>query len=175
MGYSGGTTRNPEYHNLGDHAETIQIVYDQTILSYRDLLDLFWSGHRPTRRPWSRQYISAIFYHNSRQKTRALQAKEEEAVKRDSEVYTEIISFERFYPAENYHQKHALQRYPDLLKEYRTIYPDMRDFNASTAVARVNGYLAGYGRCDRLKTEIDSLGLSSSGRKKLLSIICGSP
>jgi peptide-methionine (S)-S-oxide reductase len=77
-----------------------------------------------------------------------------------------------FYPAEDYHQKHALQRYNDLVSEYRIIYPDMRDFIASTAVARVNGYLAGYGECDKLQSEIESLGLSNNGKKTLLSLIC---
>ena len=89
-------------------------------------------------------------------------------------VTTDMIPYKdkEFYLAEDHHQKHTLQRYPDLFHEYRAIYPDMQDLIASTAAARVNGYLAGYGECNRLESEIESLGLSSNGMKGLLSIIC---
>jgi peptide-methionine (S)-S-oxide reductase len=158
---------------LGDHAETVQIEYDPRTISYNSLLDVFWTNHDPTSRRRSRQYMSAIFYHNEEQKALALQAKDRESAKRSTELVTEIIPYSRFYLAESYHQKHALQRYPDLVSEYKTIYPEMQDFVGSTAVARINGYLAGYGGCYKLKSEIESLGLSEDGKKRLFSIICG--
>ena len=63
VGYAGGTTNNPTYRALGDHAETIQVDYDPTQISYEELLEAFWTSHSPTSRPWSRQYASIIFYH----------------------------------------------------------------------------------------------------------------
>ncbi len=62
VGYAGGTKRNPTYYNLGDHTETIQIDYDPTYVSYRELLDIFWESHDPAARPWSRQYMAVVFY-----------------------------------------------------------------------------------------------------------------
>jgi peptide-methionine (S)-S-oxide reductase len=172
VGYSGGDKKNPTYHDLGDHAETVQVQYDPSAISYSNHLDVFWTNHSPMSRRWSRQYMSAIFYHNEEQKALALKSKYRESAKRNRELFTEIIPFSKFHPAEDYHQKHALQRYPDLFNEYKAIYPDMQDFVASTAVARVNGYLAGYGGCDKLRSEIESLGLSDDGRQRLLSKIC---
>jgi len=48
VGYAGGATENPTYHHLGDHTETIQIEYDPARISYQELLDAFWAGHKPT-------------------------------------------------------------------------------------------------------------------------------
>jgi peptide-methionine (S)-S-oxide reductase len=63
---------NPTYHSLGDHSETIQIEYDPEQISYEELLDIFWSAHNPTARPWSRQYASFVFYHDETQRELAL-------------------------------------------------------------------------------------------------------
>jgi len=172
-GYSGGAKKNPAYHDLGDHTETVQVEYDPAAISYINLLGVFWSNHSPTSQPWSKQYMSAIFYHNEEQKRLALKSKDRESEKRNTELFTEIIPYSKFYPAEDYHQKHALQRTPDIMSEYREIYPEMKDVVASSAAARVNGYLAGYGGCEKLRSEIESLGLSNKGRQGLLTIICG--
>jgi len=66
VGYTGGSTKNPTYHSLGDHTETVQIDYDPTQISFEELLDVFWDSHRPTQRAWSRQYMAAVFFHNER-------------------------------------------------------------------------------------------------------------
>jgi hypothetical protein len=58
------------------------------------------------------------------------------------------------------------------MKEFEAMYPSFSDFLASTAVARVNGYVAGYGTCDSLRGEFDGLGLSPAGRKRLEDIAC---
>lgn len=64
VGYAGGSKENPTYYSLGDHSETIQIDYDPTQISYGQLLEVFWNSHNPTYEPWSRQYMSIIFYHS---------------------------------------------------------------------------------------------------------------
>jgi peptide-methionine (S)-S-oxide reductase len=173
VGYAGGTTENPTYHNLGDHTETIQIEYDPSVVTYEELLDNFWSSHNPARQPWSRQYASIVFYHNEEQRRLAEETREREAARIGSQVLTEIIPASEFYLAEAYHQKYRLRRAPDLEREFSAIYPSDDDFVASTAVARVNGYLGGYGTCERLQEEIGELGLSSAASERLLRSVCG--
>jgi peptide-methionine (S)-S-oxide reductase len=171
VGYAGGTTRNPTYRSLGDHTETIQIDYDPTVISYAELLDVFWSSHSPVGRPWSRQYMSIVFYHNDEQKRLALETKDREAARLMGTIFTEVVPFSEFYLAEAYHQKYRLQQVSALMKDFRAIYPDDGDFVSSTAAARINGYVAGYGTVERFQEEWDSFELSSKGKEKLLSIM----
>ena len=116
-GYTGGTTKNPTYEavctGLTGHAEAIQIKYDSNIISYRELLDVFFYTHDPTTlnrqgADIGTQYRSAIFYHNKSQKKDAeliISQLEEEGVYADK-IVTEITPFSKFYEAENYHQNY---------------------------------------------------------------------
>jgi peptide-methionine (S)-S-oxide reductase len=173
VGYAGGMTENPTYHHLGDHSETIQIDYDPTQISYRELLDIFWASHDPTGQPWSRQYMSIVFYHNKEQKRLAMETRDREAAKRGGRIFTEFLPATEFYLAEAYHQKHRLRQVPELMREFSAMYPDNEDFVASTAATRVNGYLGGYGTLETLQAELDSFGLSPAGRNKLLDMAYG--
>ncbi len=67
---------NPTYHNLGNHSESIEIDYDPTVVSYQDLLKIFWEGHDPGAGSWSTQYKAAIFYRNDEQKRLAEETRE---------------------------------------------------------------------------------------------------
>jgi len=116
--------------------------------------------------------MSVIFTHNDEQKNLAIRTRNREAARRNGRIYTEILPASRFYPAEAYHQKFALRGRPELLKEYEAIYPSLKDFLVSTAVTRLNGYVGGYGTCESLRGEIDGLGLSPAGRKRLEDIVC---
>jgi peptide-methionine (S)-S-oxide reductase len=89
------------------------------------------------------------------------------------EIKTQILPFTGFYLAEDYHQKHALRRYPELAEEFLAMYPTTEELVYSMAAARVNGYLAGYGGCDNLKGEVHDFGLSTEGSETLLEIVCG--
>ena len=171
MGYAGGTTENPTYHNLGDHTESIQIDYDPSKISYKDLLTLFYENNHNEYPSWSKQYKSIIFYHNDTQRMLALESKEQEEKKRGKKLYTEIIPFTRFYLAEDYHQKFRLRREYDMLEEFRLMYPKEGDFINSTSAARVNGYLAGYGTYADLTRELGSLGLFERTGENLLDIV----
>jgi len=172
VGYAGGTTENPTYHNLGDHSETIQIEYDPAQISYEELLDVFWSSHDPSTPAWSRQYMSIIFYHDEAQRSLALKTRDRQAAALDREIVTEIVPAGEFYLAEDYHQKYWLQQTPALMAEFEAIYPDEADFVASTAAARVNGYLGGNGTCEGLRAESGELGLSPEGVQRLVSRVC---
>jgi len=134
-------------------------------------LDIFWQSHRPGRSPWSNQYKAAVFYHNEEQKRLALESREQVAATLEGKVHTEVIPFTAFYLAEDYHQKYRLQQQRDFLQEFKTIYPKMEDLVNSTAAARVNGYLDGYGNLDEIEAQVGNLGLSPEGANKLVDIV----
>jgi peptide-methionine (S)-S-oxide reductase len=170
VGYSGGTKKSPTYHDLGDQTETIQLDYDPTQISYKELLAIFWESHNPGSRSWSRQYMTAIFFHNDEQKKLAQETKNQVAARIKDEVYTQILPATEFYLAEDYHQKYFLRQEPELLNELTAVYPTTKDFVASTAAARLNGYVAGYGTRADIEEEIGSLGLSPTGNKRLVGL-----
>ena len=171
VGYAGGTKEDPTYYSLGDHSETIQIDYDPTQISYQELLDVFWASHSPTSRPYSRQYMSIIFFHSDEQKRLAEESRDREAAKAEDKIFTEIVPFSEFYLAEDYHQKYRLQQEPDLMAEFNAIYPTLKDFVDSTAAARVNGYVGGNSTLEALQAELEGLGLSPAGSKRLLEMV----
>ena len=114
--------------------------------------------------------MSIVFYHNDEQRQIAISSKEREEARLGRSIVTEITSFSGFYLAEDYHQKYYLRQEPHLVKELSAIYPDISDFIYSTSVARVNGYAGGYGTLPTLEKELNSLGLSTLGRNRLLEI-----
>jgi len=116
--------------------------------------------------------MSAIFTRNDEQKNLAIRTRNREARRRGGRIHTEILPATKIHLAEAYHQKFALRGRPELLKEYEAMYPSFEDFLASSAVTRVNGYVAGYGTCESLRGEFDGLGLSPAGRKRLEEIVC---
>jgi methionine-S-sulfoxide reductase len=116
-GYSGGRTADPTYEQictgLTGHAEVIQVTYDPTKVSFADLLEVFWQTHDPTTlnrqgADVGTQYRSAVFYHNDEQRREAEYYKQklDEAGAFNAPIVTEITKFEKFYPAEKYHQEY---------------------------------------------------------------------
>jgi peptide-methionine (S)-S-oxide reductase len=116
-GYSGGHVDNPTYKQVcagtTGHAEVIQIAYDPAVISFDELLEVFWKTHDPTTpnrqgNDVGPQYRSAVFYHDDTQKEKAEKYKKElnEAGAYDKPIVTEITAFEKFYPAEDYHQNY---------------------------------------------------------------------
>lgn len=165
MGYAGGDKVNPTYYSLGNHSETIEIVYDPSVISYAELLAVFWYSHSPIYPSGTSQYKSIIFYHNEEQQRLAEESRNALEASLGRTVYTEIIPADIFYPAEDYHQKYYLRQEKQLLAEFQLKYPDIDDFTASTAVARVNGYAGGYGTPEDLERELPLLGLSPASEE----------
>lgn len=159
VGYAGGTSVDPTYHNLGTHAECLQIEFDPARVSFEQLLDVFWTSHRPTRPRGSTQYRSAVFATSNDQLGRALASKAAAEARADARLHTEITPLARFYPAEDYHQKYRMQRVPTAAAELRAVYPRIEDFVRSTAAARVNAFVAGHGDREQLDRELPRLGL----------------
>jgi peptide-methionine (S)-S-oxide reductase len=116
-GYEGGRVKNPTYKEvcsgLTGHAEVIQLKYDPSVVSYDELLEVFWQTHDPTTlnrqgADEGTQYRSAVFYHNDEQKQKAEYYKnklESEKVF-DNPIVTEITPASTFYKAEDYHQNY---------------------------------------------------------------------
>ncbi|HLJ68409.1 MAG TPA: peptide-methionine (S)-S-oxide reductase MsrA [Chloroflexota bacterium] len=116
-GYAGGHVPRPSYHQVctgkTGHAEVVQVTFDPSELSYRDLLDVFFSIHDPTTLnrqgpDVGTQYRSAIFYHSPEQKATAEQVIKElqaSGTWRDP-IVTEVVPLDTFYPAEDYHQEY---------------------------------------------------------------------
>ena len=115
--------------------------------------------------------MAIIFYHNEEQKRLAAESKEREAVRRKGKIYAEMVPAGEFYLAEDYHQKYRLRGDRDLMKEFNAIYTASRDFINSTAAARVNGYLDGYGTLADLQPELNGFGLSPAAGRKLLDLV----
>jgi peptide-methionine (S)-S-oxide reductase len=116
-GYSGGHAENPTYRAVCDgttgHAEVVQITFDPQVVSYRELLEVFFTIHDPTTLnrqggDVGTQYRSAIFYHSPEQQATAAQVIAELNAARvwDAPIVTEVVPFQIFYPAEDYHQEY---------------------------------------------------------------------
>ncbi len=107
--------------------------------------------------------MSIIFYHSGEQQKAAEASRMIIEQKSGVKIYTEIIAFSDFYLAEDYHQKYYLQSEKTLANEIQAYYPDIFDFINSTAAARLNGIVGGYGEPTLLEEEFASYGLSSYG------------
>ena len=112
-GFSGGSTANPSYREVctgsTGHAEVIQLTFDPDVVSYEQLLEVFWAMHDPTQvdrqgPDVGSQYRSAIFVHSPEQRLTAETSKATAQTRFDRPIATEITGFTAFYPAEDYHQ-----------------------------------------------------------------------
>jgi peptide-methionine (S)-S-oxide reductase len=114
-GYTGGQKKNPTYEEVSSgvtgHAESVQVLYDPSKITYEKLLDIFWHNVDPTQAngqfcDHGNQYRSAIFYAGDAQKTaaEASKAKLEEDARFRGKIVTQIVPASTFYPAEDYHQ-----------------------------------------------------------------------
>jgi len=147
-----------------DHTETTQIDFDPKTVSYAQLLDIFWDGHSPCS-SHSTQYASIIFYHNEEQRKLAESTKEKFAAKEGHRVFTRITPYERFYLAEDYHQKYYLRGHDEMMEPFTDM--PLQEFVDSPVVARLNGYIGGHGTPAMLKKELPSYKLSERMQKYL--------
>lgn len=113
-GFAGGHTENPTYHEVCSgttgHAEVTQITFDPAKVSYDHLLKVFWQAHDPTTlnrqgADEGTQYRSVILYHSEKQRLLAEKSKLEAQEHFHDPIVTEIVPFQKFYPAEDYHQR----------------------------------------------------------------------
>jgi len=118
VGYTGGHTQNPSYDEVCSgttgHAESLEVKFDPTKISYPKLLDIYWHNIDPTVRDQQfcdegTQYRTAIFYHGPEQKKEAEESKAELEKSKPFKgpIVTEIVPASTFYPAEDYHQQYC--------------------------------------------------------------------
>ena len=114
-GYTGGQTENPTYESVCSgktgHAEVCRIDYNPEIITFEQLLDVFWEAHDPTTlnrqgADTGTQYRSAIYYNSSEQKNIAQKSKQKYTGRFDKPIVTEITKLGVYYAAENYHQNY---------------------------------------------------------------------
>ena len=116
-GYAGGKAKNPSYEAVSSgntgHAEVVRVTYDPAVISYEDLLTVFFGSHDPTTpnrqgADVGEQYRSVIFVgdENEKQEARAKIQEIQESLKDGSRVVTEVLPLEKFFPAESYHQNY---------------------------------------------------------------------
>ncbi|MFP3879589.1 MAG: peptide-methionine (S)-S-oxide reductase MsrA [Dehalococcoidia bacterium] len=137
-GYAGGTTANPTYREVstGDtgHAEAVQLTFDPARISYREILEIFFSVHDPTTlnrqgADSGTQYRSVIFYHDEQQRAIAEQVIDDlnKAHLWRRPVVTQVIPLDRFYPAEDYHREY-FTRHPEQAYCQMVISPKVSQF-----------------------------------------------
>ncbi|XP_023036728.1 peptide methionine sulfoxide reductase isoform X2 [Drosophila willistoni] len=164
VGYAGGSADLPTYRKMGDHTEVLEIDYDPTVISFKELLDLFWNNHEyGLTTPIKRQYASLILYHDDEQKQIAEASIKEEQERRSPEIITtEISPKKNFYAAEDYHQKYRLQGHKDLVSSLNL---NQKLLQTSFVATKLNGYLAGVGGVEQFKSEVESFGLTPTQRQ----------
>lgn len=117
VGYTGGHAENPTYEEVCSdstgHSEAVEIIFEPEKISYKQLLEVFWSIHNPTTpdrqgADVGSQYRSVIFFHNEKQEKLALESKKEleKSGEFDAPIVTEILPAAKFWRAEEYHQKY---------------------------------------------------------------------
>jgi peptide-methionine (S)-S-oxide reductase len=119
VGYMGGKLKNPTYKDVctdsTGHAEVLEVTFDPAVISYRDILEVFWDNHNPTTLnrqgpDVGAQYRSAIFYHSPEQKAEAEKSRDAAQARFPKPIVTEIVPATEFWRAEEYHQQYLEKR-----------------------------------------------------------------
>jgi peptide-methionine (S)-S-oxide reductase len=115
VGYTGGHTVDPSYEQVcadgTGHAEAVDVWFDPALVSYDELLNVFWSIHDPTtpnRQGWDlgSQYRSAVFFHDAEQERLAIASRDQRQASLARQIVTQIVPAPAFYDAEEYHQRY---------------------------------------------------------------------
>lgn len=162
VGFAGGTTDQPVYRNIGDHTESILLTFDPAVISYEELVRLFWQQHDAMKDRFykERHYISLLIYFNNEQKEIAEKIKAEQEAAQEKKIQTEFQAYSIFYAAENYHQKYFLRRFKTATNQLKQLFSDDEDaFIHSTIAARLNGFVREKTTLQAIKDEIPDWGL----------------
>ncbi|MFN3609921.1 MAG: peptide-methionine (S)-S-oxide reductase MsrA [Hyphomonas sp.] len=122
-GYTGGTTPDPTYQRMGDHAEAVEVIYDPAEVTYDQLLEVFWSNIDPTDEGGQfydrgSQYRTAIYVLDDAQAAAARASLEANAKRLSQPIATAVLPASEFYPAEEYHQDYYLKE-PERYEAYK--------------------------------------------------------
>lgn len=143
VGYAGGTKPDPTYRALGDHTEVFQVDYDPGVVTYADLLDRVFQSHDPHSQTRKTQYQNVVFAATAEQ--RETLATVLDANGYDTEaIETRVEQLSRFYPAEDYHQKHSLRSQGAFTDAFEDAGYDDEQLRESPAAAKLNGFASGH-------------------------------
>jgi len=155
VGYAGGATDAPTYHDIGDHSEAVQVDYDPERLSFGDVVDVAIENHSVRTQPRDRQYQHVICYESAEQ--RAVVEDRLDALTVDH-VRTRVEPLDAFHPAETYHQKYHLRSKRAIRSAFEDAGYDATAIRESPAAAKLNAEAGGYDRAGD-----DPLSTPSSG------------
>lgn len=157
VGYAGGTTPNPTYSSIGDHTEVTEVQFDPAEISYREVLDFFWTHHDPAQHR-KKQYQSAILYETDDEKKIAHETYAK-AKTMYGDIETYVVKLVKFYQAENYHQKYWFRNKKEFFNELKLSDDEVAN---SELAAKMNAYCAGYTDFSELEALKEKHGLSES-------------
>jgi len=172
-GYAGGKLADPTYRHMGDHTETVELDFDPELLSYAEILRVFWDNHNPLNINdyKGRQYQSMLLYRSQEQKIAIDRVLEERRESGQGEPATEIHPFTVFYPAEEKHQKYYLKRHPDAVEKLLTLYSSIPDMDGSTLGARLNGLAKGFANRSSIIEEVKDWQLPEFERERIIELL----
>lgn len=171
VGYAGGRTPNPTYHDLADHAEAVQVEFDPEVIDLEVLLQMFWDAHDPTSALRSTQYRAELFCSDEGQLAIAEASAQRIAAKYGAPVATALRLNVPFHGAEGYHQKWRLRRHTALWQEVQSHYVDEDALLASTAAAKLNGYVSGGAPRAQVERDLALMELSSEAHAGLIAAV----
>lgn len=172
-GYAGGTSMHPTYRQMGDHTETVQLDFSSSIITFEEILEVFWNNHNPINinNYKGRQYLSLLFYSDDKQKETIQHVLRRRKEQGRGEPETEIAPYSGFYLAEAKHQKYYLKRFPNAIEKLNEWFSSQEDLNNSTLAARLNGLAKGYTNLERILNEIGRWPVGSEHRKLLVDLV----
>lgn len=153
----------PTYHDLGEHAEVLQVEFDPTQLSFEALLTMFWASHNPARDGRRSQYRSILVCEDERQFAIADKSRSKVERTLGRKVLTEVVAGKVFYPAEGYHQKWQLRRRAALYEELAKSFDSEESLLRSFAATKLNAIAGGYLRWPAIAEIAHHLSLSDDG------------
>lgn len=146
--------------------------YDPSVISYEQLLEMFWNAHSPTWPSWSIQYMSAIFYHNENQKLLAEKSMEERSTKLGKPLYTKILPYKIFHLAEDYHQKYYLRKFLGPIGSSNMLnIQSEQELIDSPIATKLNGYAARKADKQVILNYINGLSISDTQKKDFITKI----
>lgn len=135
-GYSGGMRKNPSYEQVctgaTGHAEVVEVTFDPAVITYEEILEIFWVIHDPTTlnaqgADKGTQYRSVIYYYNEQQRQKAIESIRKAQNDWNAPIVTEVSPLAEFYPAEPYHQNYY-DEHPTQGYCYAVIAPKIEKF-----------------------------------------------
>ncbi len=171
VGYAGGTSPSPTYHDLENHAEVLQVEFDPTQITFGELLEQFWVGHDPKRRTRSSQYRAILLCENESQLAIAKQSIAALEPRGNGTVETEVVLAQPFHPAEDYHQKWKLRQRHALFADLASSFESEEKLLRSFAATKLNAIVGRNMHRDDVSPLLDRLKLSSTGLEILTSLL----